>query len=128
MATPGRFFLGGQAEDRRLAGNEDLPTLGRFFLVEQAQHRRLAGTRRAYEEDELALLDVGTRVSQCDDVAFVDLCDVFEFDHGEAELGGGAAKRDAPHPHASGKEATSGPFVAGITPARPPVASGGRPR
>src|SRR5205807_1771398 len=65
-----------------LAGHPDAPAVGLLFLEQQPDERRLPRAGGADQEDELALLDVGAHVSQCDDVALIGLGDVLEPDHG----------------------------------------------
>ena len=56
----------------------------------QLEERRLPGARRTDEEDELALGDLEGDVTEGDDIALVDLGDVFESNHGKRVIG----KRD----------------------------------
>ena len=58
------------------------PVRGLLLAEQEAQEGRLPRARRADEEDELALLDLGGHVAERDDVALVDLGDVLEADHG----------------------------------------------
>src|SRR4030095_10883748 len=55
--------------------------------------RRLPGARRAYEEDELALLDHERGVLERDDVRVVHLADVLEDDHRPCGSSLGRARR-----------------------------------
>ena len=63
----------------------------------------LPGAGGADQEDELALLDVGLGVAEGDDLALVDLGDVFELDHGGTSLAGGGGTAGTPRaPHRCG--------------------------
>ena len=57
------------------------PRRGDLVAQQQLEEGRLPGARRADEEDELALGDLEGDVTEGDDVALVDLGDVFESNH-----------------------------------------------
>ena len=61
------------------------PPVATSSRSKQLEERRLARARRADEEDELALGDLEGDVAEGDDIALVDLGDVFEANHGESE-------------------------------------------
>ena len=57
------------------------PSVATSSRSNKLEERRLAGAGRPDEEDELALADLEIEIPQGDDIAFVDLGDVFETNH-----------------------------------------------
>ena len=71
-----------RAEAPDVAARDEDPARGRDLVAQQQlQERRLPRARGPDEEDELALQDLEGEVAEGDDVAFVDLGDVFETNH-----------------------------------------------
>src|SRR3954470_4321126 len=69
-------------QPREVAPADHDPAVGRLELLQQQpDQRRLAGSRRADDEDELALVDAERDVAESDDVWLVDLRHVLEHDH-----------------------------------------------
>ncbi len=62
-------------------GDDDASRGGLLLPQEEAEEGRFPGARRAHQEDEFTLLDLGRHFAQGGDITLVDLGDVLEANH-----------------------------------------------